>query len=202
MNQRAVITWIAVCTLAAVVLPTTPGGAAQQWTPEKRGSDNLTVVSHLPLGPSRNVADIELEQELSRPYAYVARMVYGAEGDKGMDIIDLHDETRPEVIYEWRIENQDLHAGNGAMDVKYFKWDDRYYVVLSMQFGQWRSGQPISGAVILDVTGLPDASIPCARSHASVTPETAGWVSTTSSSTSTAMAVCCLFSHHLRARSR
>ena len=60
MNQRAVITWIAAWTLAAVLLPTSGSGAAQQWTPEKRGSDNLTVVSHLPLGPRLNVADIEI----------------------------------------------------------------------------------------------------------------------------------------------
>ena len=59
------------------------------------------------------------------------------------------------MIYEWRIEDQDLHAGNGAMDVKHFKWDGRYYVVQSVQFGR---GGPDSdmGAVVLDVTGLPD----------------------------------------------
>ena len=108
MNQRAVIILIAACTLAVALLPTAPSGAAQQWTPEKRGSDNLTVVSHLPLGPRLNVADIEIEQEMSRPYVYVARMVYGETGDKGLDIIDLHDETKPKVIYRWRIENQDL----------------------------------------------------------------------------------------------
>jgi len=41
------------------------------------------------------------------------------------------------------------------MDVKHFKWDGRYYVVQSVQFGQ---GGPNSdmGAVVLDVTGLPD----------------------------------------------
>ncbi|MCH7824544.1 MAG: hypothetical protein IH849_07055, partial [Acidobacteria bacterium] len=105
--------------------------------------------------PRLSVSDIELEQEMSRPYAYVARMVYGEEGDKGMDIIDLHDPAKPEVIYRWRIENQDLHLGTGGMDVKHFKWNGRYYVVQSVQFGQ---GGPDSdmGAVVLDVTGLPD----------------------------------------------
>ena len=155
MKTRRMITWITAFILAAALLPTASSHAAQQWTPEKRGSDNITIVSHLPLGPARNVADIELEQQMDRPYAYVARMVYGDWGDKGMDIIDLHDPARPEVIYEWRIENQDLHAGNGAMDVKHFKWDGRYYVVQSVQFGR---GGPDSdmGAVVLDVTGLPD----------------------------------------------
>jgi hypothetical protein len=41
------------------------------------------------------------------------------------------------------------------MDVKYFKWNDRWYVVQSLQF---RQGGPDAdmGAVVLDVTDLPD----------------------------------------------
>ena len=44
-------------------------GSPQQWTPEKRGSDNIQVVSHLPLGAALSIADIEIEQEMDRPYA-------------------------------------------------------------------------------------------------------------------------------------
>jgi hypothetical protein len=130
---------------------------AGQWTADKPGSDNITVVAHLPLGPRLNVADIDVEQDLSRPYAYVGRMVYGTEGERGMDIIDLHDPAHAKVIYRWRIENQDLHLGTGGMDVKTFKWKGRYYVVQSLQFGQG-GPDPDLGAVVLDVTGLPDPS--------------------------------------------
>ena len=139
--------------LAALLM--LPAPAAAQWTPEKPGSDNIEVLGHIPLGPRLSVADMELEQELSRPFAYVARMQYGPVGPKGMDIVHLADPTAPEVIYRWRIEDQDLHLPTGGMDVKYFKWDGRYYVVQSLQFGQ---GGPDSdlGAVVLDVTGLPD----------------------------------------------
>ena len=130
--------------------------ASAQWTPEKPGSDNIEILGHTPLGPRLSVADMELEQELSRPYAYVSRNAYGGVGTEfGTDIVDLSDPSSPKVIYRWRIENQDLHLPNGGMDVKYFKLDDRYYVVQSLQFGQGGPNHDL-GAVVLDVTGLPD----------------------------------------------
>ena len=144
---------------AALLAGSTAPAAAQAvpWSPLQRGSDNIEVLGHLPLGPRLSVADMELEQEVSRPFAYVARMQYGPVGPKGLDIINLEDPENPELLYEWRIENQDLHLPTGGMDTKHFKWNDRYYAVQSLQFGQ---GGPDSdlGAVILDVTGLPDPS--------------------------------------------
>jgi len=141
--------------LAGFILALTPSVATAQWTAENPGSDNITVLGHIELGPRLSVADMDLEQELHRPYAYVSRMVYGDEGSKGTDIIDISDPTNPRVIYRWRIEDEDLHLRTGGMDVKYFKWKDRYYVVQSLQFGSG-GPNPDLGAVILDVTGLPD----------------------------------------------
>ncbi len=140
---------------AVVISLLLPSSSFSQWTAEKPGSDNIRVLSHLPLGPRLNVSDIDLEQDMDRPYAYVGRMVYGTEGDKGLDIIDLHDPEKAKRIYSWRVENQDLHLGTGGMDVKHFKWNDRYYVVQSLQFRQG-GPNPDFGAVVLDVTGLPD----------------------------------------------
>ena len=148
---------------AALLLATLPlsasaqNGAQYPWSAMKPGSDNIEVLGHQPLGPKLSVADMDVEQELDRPFAYVARMQYGDEGPKGLDIVSIEDPERPEVLYRWRIEDQDLHLRTGGMDVKHFKWNDRYYVVQSLQFGQ---GGPDSdlGAVVLDVTGLPDAS--------------------------------------------
>ncbi|NNF26111.1 MAG: hypothetical protein HKN73_02665, partial [Gemmatimonadetes bacterium] len=145
---------VVTATLALVVAP---GVAVSQWTPSDPGSDNMEVLGHVPLGHRLSVSDLDVEQELDRPYAYVGRMVYGDAGPRGMDIVSIADPERPEILYEWRIENQDLHLGTGGMDVKHFKVNDRYYVVQSLQFRQG-GPNPDLGAVVLDVTGLPDPS--------------------------------------------
>ena len=157
MTFRRAFTWSAIFMPAVVFLPGTPAVHSEEWTADNPGSPNIKVISHLPLGPRLNVSDIDVEQELDRPYAYVGRMVYGTEGDRGMDIIDISDPANPKRIYKWRIENQDLHLGNGGMDVKHFKWKGRYYVVQSLQFKQGGPDADL-GAVVLDVTGLPDPS--------------------------------------------
>ncbi len=127
-----------------------------QGTPLQRGSDNISVEGHLPLGGPESVADIELEQDLDRPFAYVARARYRGNYDRGMDIIDLSDPSNPKRLLHWVNSNDDLNTGVGGLDIKYFKFSDRVYVVLSMQFGQGPDND--LGAVIFDVTGLPDAS--------------------------------------------
>jgi hypothetical protein len=122
---------------------------AAQDDAEKRGSDNIEVVSHIPLGP--RVSDIEIEQDMDRPFAYVAR-----EQD-GMDIIDLSDPYNAEVILRWRFEDMDVHVGSAGKDIKIFEYKGRNYVVHSVQF---RQGGPDAdlGAVVFDATGLPDVS--------------------------------------------
>ena len=144
---------IVVCVLASMdVIP-----VFGQWTPEKRGSDNIEVVAHIPLGAWLSVSDVEIEQDLSRPYAYVGREVFGTEGEKGFDIIDLSDPQQAKRIFSWRIENQDLHLPAGGKDIKIFKWGGRNYIVLSTQFGQGGPNADL-GAIVFDVTGLPDTS--------------------------------------------
>jgi len=141
---------LAIAGMLSIVLP-----AAAQHTALKRGSDNITVLGHLPLGGRLTVMDIEMEQELSRPYAYVGRAALLGDGPKGMDIIDFSDPTSPKRILEWRLPDQDLHLNRGGMDVKYFKWKGRYYVVQSFEFAQGGPDNDL-GAIVFDVTGLPD----------------------------------------------
>ena len=137
-----------------VALALAPLCLGAQWTADRRGSDNIEVVAHVPLGGD-SVADIEIEQDLDRPYAYVSRDAF--QGNvRGMDIIDLRDPANASVLYRWRIEDADLHIG-GGLDIKLFEWNDRHYVVQSFQF---RQGGPNAdlGAIVFDVTDLPDTA--------------------------------------------
>ncbi|MBO6574328.1 MAG: hypothetical protein JJ896_02845 [Rhodothermales bacterium] len=148
MKHLLLVAALFVAALPALAQNDTP------WTPLKPGTDNITVEAHVPLGPLFSVMDIDLEQEMSRPYAYVSRGTLGESIERGTDIIDISDPSNPRVVHRWRIEDQELHAGLGGMDVKHFKWDGRYYVVQSLQFAP---GPNVDlGAVILDVTDLPD----------------------------------------------
>ena len=138
---------LAVTIAGATLLPAGP--AVAQSNSEARGSDNIEVVAHLPLG--ERVSDIEVEQNMDRPYVYVAR-----EG-RGLDIIDIADPYNAKVILRWSFEDMDLHVGSAGKDIKIFEYNGRNYVVHSVQF---RQGGPDSdlGAVIFDATDLPDVS--------------------------------------------
>jgi len=138
--------------LGASFAPASAEGQSHPQPPGTRGSHNVEVVAHVPLGAYGEVTDIEIEQELERPYAYVSRRYV-----HGFDIIDLRNLDEIELLYSWRIENSELHMGSGGMDGKYFKHDGRYYYIQSMQFSQGGPNADL-GAIVMDVTGLPDTT--------------------------------------------
>ncbi len=150
MRWRSFLTLVLGISLATPALAQFPPSA--EFEPGMQGSRNVKIRSHIPLGRAFSTADIEIEQELARPYSYVSRMLV-----HGTDIIDLRDPSKAKVLYSWRIENAELHQGNGGMDNKYFKLRGRYYDVQSFQFGQSGPDADV-GAVVLDVTSLPDTS--------------------------------------------
>jgi hypothetical protein len=130
-----------------------PGTAVRPFDQKHGGSPNVHLVAHVVTHPGAwKAADIEMEQDAGRPYVYVS-------GFTNMDaqIYDVRDPAHPKKVFDWTIENPELHRGIGAMDGKYFKIGNRYYYAQSYQFFQ---GSPDAdlGAVIFDVTGLPDAA--------------------------------------------
>ncbi|MBI4419941.1 MAG: hypothetical protein HY560_03880 [Gemmatimonadetes bacterium] len=131
--------------------------ADAQYAPGKNSSPNVKVVAHVPLDGPRNrtqiqIADIEIEQELTRPYAYVSR---GRRPD-GFNVIDLREPARARVLYSWFVENPELHQGRGV-NGKYFKLKGRYYYTQAFQFRGTGPDRDLS-AVVVDVTSLPDTA--------------------------------------------
>src|SRR5262245_6199199 len=67
---------------------------AAQHAPGRESTPNVHLLSHLPLGPAFHVSNIELEQELSRPYAYVGRGPLGGVARSGFQVISVKDPAR------------------------------------------------------------------------------------------------------------
>ena len=133
--------------------PIRMGSPGDELGPGAQGTSNIQVLSHVPLGGYLHVADVEMEQEESRPYVYVSRRF----DPTGFDIISVEDPNDARVIYRWRIEDSSLHVGSGALDGRYFKHAGRYYYVQSFEFGQGGPDADL-GAIVFDVTDLPDVS--------------------------------------------
>src|SRR5207247_1911927 len=99
---------------AAPPLPAQVANPGPGFVPGTQGSTNVHVLGHVPLGRSFSGSDIEMEQELSRPYVYTSIML-----QTGTDIISVKDPSKPVIIWQWRAANKELLAGTGAMDNKY-----------------------------------------------------------------------------------
>jgi len=117
------------------------------------GSQNLKVLAHIPLGGFFRAGDLTVEQEASRPYAYVGQMLDRA----GFAILDLRNPGQARVIYRWAIPGAAAHRGLGGVRPRYFKSAGRYFLVQGFQF---TAGSPDDdlAAIVFDVTGLPDTS--------------------------------------------
>jgi hypothetical protein len=138
---------------ATVAVAQDPGQAPPAFDQKKGGSANVKVLKHVENNPGAwKAADVELEQDRGRPYVYVSGFV-----NFDTQIYDISNPSAPKKIFQWKIENPELHRGIGAMDGKYFKIDNRYYYAQSFQFQQGTPDEDL-GAVIFDVTGLPDSS--------------------------------------------
>ena len=84
-------------TLAGLVLFATSSALAAQENAEVRGSDNIEVVAHVPMGAEGSVSDIEISQDMDRPYVYLGREVFGdiSGMERGIDVIDIRDPENP-----------------------------------------------------------------------------------------------------------
>jgi hypothetical protein len=151
--MRRLFVALALVGLASAIQAQDPGAAVPDSARKHGGSLKVHRLAHVDTHAGRwKAADIEIEQDPGRPYVYVCGFV-----NYDTQIYDISNTSSPKKIYEWTIEHPELHKGIGAMDGKYFKIGSKYYYAQSFQFMQ---GSPDAdlGAVIFDVTGLPDPS--------------------------------------------
>lgn len=144
---------LALCCIPLTARAQDPGVAVRPFDQKHGGSKSVQMLAHVVTHPGAwKAADIEMEQDPGRPYVYVSGFV-----NFDTQIYDVRDLAHPKKVLDWTIENPELHRGIGAMDGKYFKIGQKYYYVQSFQFMQ---GSPDAdlGAVVFDVTGLPDSS--------------------------------------------
>src|SRR5262245_26420892 len=90
---------VALCLGASPLVAQYPAG--------HQGSSNMKVLSHLPVGADYRLGDLDIEQELSRPYAYLAMR----KDVSGFAVISLKDPAKAFILYQWKIENPELHMG-------------------------------------------------------------------------------------------
>jgi len=156
---------VAMCLSVWVAVPT-PAGA--QVDPDERGTRNLKLLANVPLGgalprDSRissglpglglRTGRVELEQELTRPFAYVTRRF----APTGFDVVNLQDPEHARRHFRWTLEGSEGAEGDGAVDGKYFKVGPRYFYAVAFRFQEGGAYQDLA-AVVLDVTSLPDTS--------------------------------------------
>ena len=139
--------------------------ARQNGTPYS--SRNIEFVSHHPLGGTlavtgettggfealgRRTGDLTIEQDENRPFVYVARRF----NPSGFTALDLSTPSEPDILYEWNFASN--HDGVGATDITHFKANDRYYVVLGVQFTKDDPDSELA-AIVFDVTEIASGKV-------------------------------------------
>src|SRR5689334_19543862 len=77
--------------------------------PGNQGSSNIKLMSHIPMGGPFYSNDVEIEQELSRPYVYVS-----GRSHYGFKLVNIKDPAKAYEMYRWSIENENLHTGRAT----------------------------------------------------------------------------------------
>ncbi|HEX5439211.1 MAG TPA: hypothetical protein VFW98_18805 [Gemmatimonadaceae bacterium] len=151
--RGSVVVLALIAAAAAAAQAQEPGSSVTQFDKKTGGSKNMHMLSHVVTHKGAwKLSDVEMGQDPNRPYVYASGFT-----NFDVQIYDVRDPRHPKEVYSWTIDHPELHRGIGAMDGKYFKIGNKYYFAQSYQFMQ---GSPDAdlGAVIFDVTGLPDSS--------------------------------------------
>ena len=108
---------IAVSTVTAAARAQDPGAQLKDFDQKRAGSEKMHMLARIPGHPGPwKAADVELEQDRDRPYVYLCGFT-----NFDVQIYDIRNTSAPKKVYEWTIENPELHRGIGAMDGKYLQ---------------------------------------------------------------------------------
>ena len=186
MTDRCTHGPIRIALALALTLAAPVPAQARHPLPGKEGTPNIHAPDHrshrLPARDRRRYrtgAESTLRLLLTRPLPAV-RVRHYCLKDLGKE--------QAQVLYSWTIDNPDLHFGLGALRGRYFKTHGRYYYVQCFQFAQGGPDADL-GAIVFDVTGLPDTSTIKEVAQSVCPTRPVGF--TISTRTSTQMAACC-----------
>lgn len=90
---------------------------------------------------------IAVDQDMARPFAYLATRAEPA----GLAVIDIADIAEPRLIAQWHMDDQ---AGLASHGLTTFVHEGRHY--LAQAFADDDAAESNIGAIVLDVTELPD----------------------------------------------
>ena len=140
--------------LAARLARRIPASPSRDFDQKRAGSEKMHMLAHVAGHPGAVEGGRHRDRAGSRPTVRLSLRLRELRRRRSTTSATP---SAPKKIYDWTIENPELHRGIGAMDGKYFKIGNKYYYAQSFQFMQ---GSPDAdlGAVIFDVTGLPDPS--------------------------------------------
>ena len=108
----AVAGFVTLATFATAALAQDPGQTVTDFDKKRGGSEKVHRLSVVPANETPwKAANVELEQDPNRPYAYISGFVnYNA------IVYDIRNTAAPKEVFRWTIENPELHRGIGAMD--------------------------------------------------------------------------------------
>lgn len=135
----------------------TPVAQSQDET-SSRGSRNLTLHAHVPFTDGQSTDHLAIEQELNRPFLYVASGT-----SAGLSAYSIADPATPRRLMTWALEDAPPNTRSG--DLALFKYEERHYVIQTLQSD---ASQQAPGAILLDVTnlGTTDTAVRVGSLHA------------------------------------
>ena len=104
MRRSLVIATLSALTAVASAHAQDTGGSVPDFDKKKGGSTKMHRLANVPAHTGNwKAADVELEQDRNRPYAYLSGFV-----NYDVTIYDISNPSSPKQIYRWSIDNPEL----------------------------------------------------------------------------------------------